>query len=177
METPDHVGNLHGFLTEPESWVALAFVIFVILFGAKLWRALTSVLDKRAETVRAELEEAVRLRREAEAMLSDASKRRDAALSDAQALLAQSRTEATRLTEAARAEAEQAARRRERMAADRIAAAEKAALSEIRAAAATVAVRAAEHVLRAGLTTEADAPLIEQAISGLPTAFTGRRAA
>ena len=71
-----------SFFANPRSWVAIAFVIFFVLFGAKLWKALVGMLDKRTATVQAELDEASRLRREAETLLADATKRRQEALAD-----------------------------------------------------------------------------------------------
>ena len=166
-----------SFFADPRSWVAAAFVIFFVLFGAKLWKALAGMLDKRTDTVRAELEEASRLRREAEAMLADASQRREAALAEAQALLEGARAEAGRLARAATEDAEAGARRREKKALDRIAAAEKAAVDEVRFTAADVACVAAGRVIREGLTAEADAVLVDHAIMSLSAALTPRRAA
>ena len=75
------------------------------------------------------------------------------------------------------AEAEATARRREQMAVDRIAAAEKAAVDEVRMAAVDVATVAARDVIQAGLTQDADSRLIDQAIGNLPNALAHRRAA
>lgn len=161
---------------EPRTWVIVAFFAFFILFGRKLWKPLAALLDNRAVTVRAELDEAARLRREAEAMLVDATARRDAALQDARALIDGAQAEANRVTEAAAAEAERSARRREQMALDRIAAAEKAAVTEVRVVATEIATVAAEHVIRGTLGPEGDAALINHAIASLP-AMLGRRAA
>jgi F-type H+-transporting ATPase subunit b len=166
-----------SFFAEPKSWVAIAFVLFFVLFGAKLWKALAGILDKRTASVQAELDEAGRLRREAEAMLADAAKRREAALAEAQVLLAGARAEAGRLAKAAAADAEAAARRREKMALDRIAAAEKSAMDEVRITAAEVACVAAERVIREGLTPEGDAALVDHAITGLSAVLSPRRAA
>lgn len=166
-----------SFFGNPRTWVAVAFVIFVVLFGRKLWGALTGILDKRAEAIRAELDEAARLRREAEAMLQEARARREAALREAEQMLARAQAEAQRATAAAAAEAAAAAARREKMAIDRIAAAEKAAVNEVRVAAAEVATRAARQVLASGFGAEADAPLIDRAIQQLPAALGARRAA
>jgi F-type H+-transporting ATPase subunit b len=166
-----------SFFANPRTWVAVAFIIFVVIFGAKLWKVLAGMLDKRTEAVRAELDEASRLRREAEAMLADASARREAALADAKALLEGARAEALRLAKAAADDAEASARRREKMAMDRITAAEKAAVDEVRVAAAEVACIAAEKVIREGLSPEAGAQLVDQAIASLPTALAPRRAA
>ena len=101
-----------GFFAEPRNWVIIAFVLFFVLFGRKLWSALAQMLDDRAAKVRAELEEAARLRQEAEAMLREAEARRSEALREAQAMIDGARNEAGRVAAAAAAEAEAAARRR-----------------------------------------------------------------
>ncbi|HEY8288388.1 MAG TPA: ATP synthase F0 subunit B, partial [Acetobacteraceae bacterium] len=76
-----------SFFAEPRNWVTIAFVLFFVLFGRKLWAALAGMLDARTEKVKAELEEAARLRREAEAMLRDAEQQRANALSEAKAMI------------------------------------------------------------------------------------------
>ena len=166
-----------SFISEPRTWVAAAFIVFFIVFGRRLWAALAGLLDSRAEAIRAELEEAARLRREAEEMLREARLRRDRALDEAQALIAGAHTEAQRLAAAAQAEAQASAQRREQMAVDRIAAAEKAAVDQVRLTAADLAGLAAREVIAASLSTEADARLIDRSISQLPAALAARRAA
>lgn len=165
-----------SFFAEPPNWVAIAYVVFFLLAGRRLWAVIAKLLDDRAAAVRAELDEAKRLREEAEALLRDATARREAALAEAGALLKGAQAEAARLAAAAEAEAKAAAERRERMAIDRIAAAEKAAVDEVRLAAADVASIATERVIRDGLTSDADATLIDHAIGGLAGAL-ARRAA
>lgn len=160
-----------SFFAEPANWVAIAIILFALIFGRKVWAALAKMLDDRANAIRAELDEASRLRQEAEAMLSDAQARRDAAVAEARKLLEGAQAEATRVAAAAAAEAEAATRRRERMALDRIAAAEKAAIDEVRVTAAEVATQAARHVIADTLTTDADARLVDQAIGQLPSAL------
>ena len=166
-----------SFFGEPQNWVVLAFLMFFVLFGRKIWGALSGMLDARAVSVKAELEEASRLRREAESMLRDAEKQRADALADAKALIEGAKAEAGRVTAAAAYEAELSAKRREQMAIDRIAAAEKAAVDDVRLAAADIATTAARQVLAEGLTADADATLIDQAIAQLPSALAARRAA
>ncbi len=165
------------FFADPRSWVAIAFVLFFVLLGPKLWKVATTMLDKRAETIRRELAEAERLRAEAEAMLKDANIRRAQAMTDASALLEGAKREAARLAAIAAADAEQTARRREKMAMDRIAAAEKAAVDEVRLAAADVAAAAARSVILENLTADAAGGLIDGAIARLPQALSPRRAA
>ena len=165
------------FFGNPRTWIGLAFVVFYLIFGRKLWAAVAGMLDKRATNIRAELDEAARLRTEAEAMLRDATAQREQALRDAQAMLEHAKAEAVQVGETARADAAEAAKRRERMAMDRIGAAEKAAVSEVRQAAADIAARAAEQVIAQGFGAEQDAALVDRAIQRLPSALSGRRAA
>jgi F-type H+-transporting ATPase subunit b len=169
--------NEPSFFAEPRSWVAIAFVIFFVIFGRKLWAALAAILDQRAASIRAELAEAQRLRQEAEALLADAKARRETALADAQRMLAGAKAEAQLLATTAAAEAEASARRREQMALDRITAAEKAAVDEVRVTAANLASVAAERVIRDSLGAEANATLVDHAIVGLPAALAAKRAA
>ncbi|WP_048862123.1 F0F1 ATP synthase subunit B family protein, partial [Acidisphaera rubrifaciens] len=68
-----------SFFASPRNWVALAFIVFFVIFGRKLWAPLAKMLDGRGALIQAELDEARRLRAEAEAMLADAKARRAAA--------------------------------------------------------------------------------------------------
>ena len=142
-------------LHEPRFWYAVAFVLFFALFWRRLWRPLAELLDRRAAEVRLELDEAARLRREAEAMLADARRDREAALVEARTTVEHARAEASRIAEAAQRDAEQTARRRERLAQDRIAASQRAAVAE-------------------ALSPDADAALVDRAISALPASFATR---
>lgn len=166
-----------SFFGNPRTWIGLAFFIFYAIFGRKIWAMITGMLDKRAATIRAELDEASRLRTEAEAMLRDAQSQREQAAKDVQAMLENARTEAANVAEAARKEGADAAKRRERMALERIDAAEKAAVSEVRQAAADIAARAAEQVISQNFGADQDAALVDRGIQGLPAALSARRAA
>ena len=159
------------FFGNPRTWVGLAFILFFVFFGKILWTTLSKILDDHTAAVRAELDEASRLRREAETMLRDAEQRRTAALAEAKALIEGAKAQADRVAAATAAEAEASAARRERMAMDRIAAAEKAAVDDVRQTAAEVATVAARQMLADGLTAEADAGLIDHAIGQLPAAL------
>ena len=166
-----------GCFAEPRNWVVLAFFLFFIIFGKKLWGALAGMLDARAASVRAEMDEAARLKSEAQAMLKEAEAARAKAQTDAKTLIDGASAEAQRVAEASRAETEAAAKRREQMALDRIAAAQKQAVDEVRTAAAELATIAARQVIAEGLSPEASAALIDQAIAQLPAALAARRAA
>ena len=158
-------------LRNPEFWVLVSTVIFFGVFGGRLWKAIAGMLDGHAVTIRTELAEAAKLRAEAEAMLRDAQAQRAAALEEARDVLAHSHAEAARLSEAAHAEAEASAQRRERMALERISAAEKAAVNDVRRTAADVAAEATRAVIARTLSAEDDAALVDGAIQALPQAM------
>jgi F-type H+-transporting ATPase subunit b len=159
------------FWLDPKFWVAVSFVVFVVLIGRMAWGRISVMLDARGERIRAELDEAQRLRAEAEAMRQTAERERAAALKEAEELLARARAEAENVAKAAAAEAEASAKRRERMAMDRIAAAEAGAVAEVRNAAAEIAVTAAREVLAANLDAQTDAAMIDSAVADLPRAL------
>ncbi len=156
------------FWLDPKFWVAVSFVVFLLLVGRMAWARITGMLDGRAERVRMELAEASRLRTEAEALLKQAEADRAAALVEARELLERAQAEAGRVAEAAAADAEVSAKRRERMALDRIAAAEAGAIAEVRSAATDIAIAAARNVIAEKIDAKADAKLIDSAVSSLP---------
>lgn len=159
------------FWLDPKFWVAVSFVLFFVLFGRKVFSGLMGALDKRAEGIRAQLDEAAKLRAEAEAMLKAAETERAAALKEAEELLARAKAEAERVAAAAQAEAEAAAGRRERMAMDRIAAAEAGAIAEVRQAAADIATAATRNLLAETIDASTDASLIEKGLGELGKAL------
>ncbi len=170
-----HEGS--GFFADPAHWVVIAFFLFFFLFGKKLWGALAGMLDARAASVRADIDEAARLKTEAEAMLKDAEATRAKAQSDATALIAGAAAEAARVTTAAQKEADISSQRREQMALDRIAAAQKQAVDEIRTSAAELATAAARQVIAEGMSLDSSNALIDHAIAQLPSALATPRAA
>jgi F-type H+-transporting ATPase subunit b len=133
---------------EPETWVAVAFVIFIgILIRLGVPRMIVGALDDRGARIRAELDEAARLRREAEAVLAQYRCRQKETEREAEAILLSARVEAERLAAEARAKVEDFVARRTKMTETRVARAEAQALADVRAAAADAAVAAAEKVV------------------------------
>jgi F-type H+-transporting ATPase subunit b len=157
---------LHGSF-----WVFVAVVIFALLAGRKIAAALTGLLDARTAGVKTALQEAAALKAEAEAILADAKARQAQAMQDAAQIVANAKAEAGRLAASLAAEAKATAARRERMAQDRIKAAEAAALAEIRATAIDVAATATQALLHEGFAADTDPTRIDSAIASLPGAL------
>ena len=154
---------------DPEFWVAVAAAIFIAVAWKPLRRALVGGLDARAERIRGELEEARKLRDEAERLLADYRQKEREAASEAQAMIAHARDEAERIAAQAARDLEQALARRRRLAEERIAQAEAKAVEEIRGVAVDVAVAAAHDVIAAEIDERRGAALIDAAIAALPT--------
>jgi F-type H+-transporting ATPase subunit b len=149
-------------------WVLVSFVLFVaLLVYYKVPGLVTKALDDRAAKIRAELDEARRLREEAQALLADYQKKAREAEDEAKAIVESAKKEAEALgAEARRALAEQL-ERRTRLAEEKIARAEALAVAEVRDAAVEKAVAAAESVLRNKATGDLGASLVDQSIRDL----------
>ena len=125
-------------------------------------------LDERAERIRSQLDEAQRLREEAQHLLAEYQRKQRQALQDAEAILNQARATAERHREDSAAELAQTLKRRERQAMDRIAQAEAEALAEVRAVAVAVSVEATRKLLAESIDEAKADQLIDAAIAELP---------
>ena len=152
-------------------WVTVAVVLFLVVFGRRLFGAIFGMVDSRSRAIQHELDESQRLRREAESMLAAAERRQAEAMQAATDLLERARSRAERLSQEMAAQAEDVLRRREQMVTDRIHAAEANAIKEVRAAAAALAVDAASRVLRETFDAQQDEALVSGAIDNLPKAL------
>jgi F-type H+-transporting ATPase subunit b len=155
-------------LQSPEFWVAVAFVVTVLLILWKGGRPILKALDARAEKIRAELDAAEKLREEAQHLLADYQRRQRDAVKESEAIIAQARADAQALIAESRTRLEDTLARREKLALDRIAQAEAQAQAAIRAEAAQLVVAASREILARQLDGEAGAALIDEAISSLP---------
>jgi F-type H+-transporting ATPase subunit b len=133
---------------EPEFWVAVAFVIFVgVLSYLQAHKRLVKSIDDRRERIKAELDEAGRLKAEAEALLATYRGKQQEAEREAETIVASATAEAERLAAEAETKIEEFVARRTKMAESKIAQAEAQALADVRSAAAELAVAAAEKIL------------------------------
>ena len=149
-------------------WVALAMSV---LIGVFVWKKVPAIitggLDARIASIRAALDEAKSLRAEAEGLRAEYAARIASAEKDAAAMLASARDEAEAIR--ARAEADSAAMvaRRQRMAEDKIAAAERAAIAEVKAQAVTAAAAASRVLIARAHDGAADKKLADEVIASL----------
>jgi F-type H+-transporting ATPase subunit b len=133
---------------DPETWVAIAFVILMAGFGyLGIHRTVLTALDNRTARIKAELDDARRLKDEAAKVLGDYKARRASAEREAAEIVAGARAEAERIAADAKAKMEDFVARRTKAAESKIALAEAQAVADVRAAAAEAAVNAATRIL------------------------------
>jgi F-type H+-transporting ATPase subunit b len=133
---------------EPETWVAIAFIILMCVFAYfGVHRTVLKALDNRSARIKAELDDARRLKDEAAKVLGDYKARRASAEREAEQIIANARSEAERIATEAKAKMEDFVARRTKTAESKIALAEAQALADVRAAAADAAVAAASSIL------------------------------
>lgn len=156
-------------LLEPELWVGVGFVMVVALLiyvGAP--KLVGGMLDARSAAIKAELDEARRLREEAQALLESYRQKAAGAEKEAEAIVVEARAEAERFAAEARATLTKLIERRAQSAQDKIAQAEAAAVAEIRTLAADAATAAAQKLIVARLDDKRTGALIAQSIKDLP---------
>jgi F-type H+-transporting ATPase subunit b len=133
---------------EPEFWVAVAFVILMAVFAYfGIHRTVLTALDHRSDRIKAELDDARRLKEEAAKLLAEYQARRASAEREAEEIISGARADAERIAAEARTKMEDFVARRTKTAESKIALAEAQALADVRAAAADAAVTAATTIL------------------------------
>ncbi len=155
---------------DPTFWFLVAFVIFIALVSRPISRLAGKGLDDRADKIRHDLDEAEKLRSEAQELLAAYQRKQRDAAKEAEAIVDRAREEAKRLAIRAAEELSQTLARREQMALDRIAQAEHKALQEVRALAIDLALEATRSLIEQGLaanSAKSDA-MIDAAIKELP---------
>ena len=158
------------FFAEPEFWVAVAFLIFVgILVYVGVPKILLNALDDRGKRVQAELDEARRLKEEAQKLLAEYKAKQRQADEEAVAIIEGAKAEAERIAAESKAKMEEFVARRTAMAETKIAQAEAQAVADVRAAAAEAAVSAAEKILTDSVKGKVADDLLARGIGDLKT--------
>lgn len=154
---------------DPTFWTAVGFTILLaLLIWKRVDRLITSGLDARAERIRATLDEALKLREEAQHLLAEYQRKQRDAVKETEETVARARTEAARVADKAKADLETAIERRGQMAIDKIAQAEADALRQVREVSVDLAIAAARALIAEKLDKKSREKLIDEAISELP---------
>jgi F-type H+-transporting ATPase subunit b len=153
---------------DAEFWDFVAFIVFVGLLGYfGLHKKIAGALDARSARVKAQLDEAISLRKEAETLLASFVEKKKQAEEEAKAIIAQAQVEAELIAQEAHTRVADFVQRRTKQAEDKIAAAETQALAQVRDAATDAATKASEIVLKTQAQGAYGEDLVAQGIAGL----------
>jgi F-type H+-transporting ATPase subunit b len=153
---------------DPTFWVGLAFVLVVALTFKKISRAVTASLDGRAAKIRTQIEEARKLREDAQALLAGYQRKQREAMAEAEKIIAAAKAEAQRLKAQAETGLEHALARRKAQALERIAQSEAQAIAQVKNTAVDAALAAAEALIAKSLDGAKRDALTDKAIGELP---------
>jgi F-type H+-transporting ATPase subunit b len=159
-------------MPEAETWVAIAFLCFLgLLAYLGVHRKLIDALDQRQARIKSELDEALRLKSEAQALLAEFERKGREAEGEAAAIIAGAKAEAERIAAEAKTRMEDFVARRTKMAEAKIVQAEAQAVADVRAAAADAAVAAAEKILGVAAKGKVADDLLKQGIEDVRSKF------
>jgi len=151
-------------------WALIGLIIFLgILAYVKVPAIMAGALDKRADQIRNELEEAKKLREEAQQLLAEYQRKRKEAESEAESILSAAEREAAVLREDAKAKTEEYVSRRTAVAEQKIRQAESDAINEVRASAVDLAIVAAEKLIGSKVDSKASGELFTASLGELKT--------
>ncbi len=146
--------------------VLLAFLLFIaLLVYLKVPGKIGEMLDKRADGIKSELDEARALREEAQSLLASYERKQKEVQDQADRIVAHAKTEAAEAAEAAKQDLEQSIKRRIKAAEEQIASAEASAVKDVRDRAIAVAVAAAKEVVAKNMTDESRNKLLDESIA------------
>jgi len=154
-------------LESAEFWVAVGFVIFLAGIAKPVWRSVTAGLDARAERIREPLDEAAKLREEAQHLLAEYQRRQRGAAKECDEIISNAETLAERLATEAADKIEATLKRREQLAIDKIAQAEAEALQQVRDTTVEVAIAATRTILEQRVDAETGKALVDRTIAEL----------
>lgn len=157
-----------AFYQTPEFWVAVGFFLLLALVFNAARKTILGMLDRRAAGIRAQIEEAMRLKEEAQATLADYRRKQHEAIKEAEDMIRHAREESERLERNARKALEDSLARRREQALLKIAQAEADAVQAVRDTAVDIAVAATRRILAEEITGDRAAALVDGAIAELP---------
>ena len=154
------------FMSKPDFWVGVSFVLFIVLLVyMKVPGMIGKALDERAGAIQNELDEAKRLREEAQSVLAEYEAKRLEAEKEAENIVAQAKREAEIYAEESRRKMQEQVERRTRLAEQKIAQAEASAVKDVKASATELAIEAASRIIGSEVKGAKAAKLIDESIA------------
>lgn len=171
VASAEHAPAAPSLLKEDATWIGLAFLITVVLIVKYLMPMINKGLDGRADKIRDQLEQAKRLRAEAQELLKTYQSEQAAKLKEAEEILATAKQDAAHLRAHAAEELKQALARRTQQAKEKIARAEAEAVTQVRREIVETASRMAHEMLTVHMGGKGEDPTISRAVTAIERSF------
>lgn len=159
--------GISAWMQDPSFWIAVSVAIFTVLFIKYVLPHITKSLDDRSAKIREQLEQASRLREQAQELLATYKAEQEAKTREAELIVATARKDAEMMREHATLELQQAIERRKQQAVEKIARAEQEAIAEVRAQMVELATQATVEIIRERLDSSKEDPAIGRALSAI----------
>ena len=160
-------------MESPSLWVAISFVIFVIVFARPVWKFATIALDKRIKEIKDSIDEATKLREEAQDLLASNKRKVVAVEKEVDDIVNKAREEAENIKSKFGIDLETALKNRQKIANDRISQAESEAIESIKQINIEIAIKATEALLQQRVDSKENIKMIDEAIEELPDKLVG----
>ena len=160
-------------MESPSLWVAISFGIFVIVFARPVWKFVTIALDKRIKEIKDSIDEATKLREEAQDLLASNKRKVVAVEKEVDDIVNKAREEAENIKSKLGTELETSLKNRQKIANDRISQAESEAIESIKQMNVEIAIKATEELLQKRLDSIENLKMIDEAIEELPNKLVG----
>lgn len=171
IENVEHVehaaGGFAALAADPSFWIAVSVALFALLFIRYIMPHITKGLDDRSSKIREQLEQASRLREQAQELLASYKAEQEARTREAELIVATARADAEAMREQAAAELAHSIERRKQQAVEKIARAEVEAIAEVRARMVELATAATMEIVREQLESSKEDPAIGRAIKAI----------
>tara|TARA_B100000579_G_C22607433_1_gene745614 strand:+ start:377 stop:859 length:483 start_codon:yes stop_codon:yes gene_type:complete len=160
-------------MESPSLWVAISFGLFIIVFARPVWKFVTIALDKRIKEIKDSIDEATKLREEAQDLLASNKRKVVAVEKEVDDIVNKAREEAENIKSKLGTELETSLKNRQKIANDRISQAESEAIESIKQMNVEIAIKATEELLQKRLDSIENLKMIDEAIEELPNKLVG----
>ena len=160
-------------MESPSFWVAISFGLFIIVFARPVWKFVTIALDKRIKEIKDSIDEATKLREEAQDLLASNKRKVVAVEKEVDDIVNKAREEAENIKSKLGTELETSLKNRQKIANDRISQAESEAIESIKQMNVEIAIKATEELLQKRLDSIENLKMIDEAIEELPNKLVG----
>lgn len=158
---------MEDLLHNTNFWVAISFVLFILLAVKAGGKKITGALDSKIESIKSEIATAEKLRAETQALLADIQQKQRDAQAEAARIVESAKASALQIQKTAESDLDEAMARREAQLMDRLKRVEEKAMADIQNHAAELALQATREIVTKSMDAKTSGDLIDQAVASV----------